>query len=137
MFVYLAGPVDAVSREEAVGWREQVTATLIEDPQIATFSPVGAISVGSQVVGQVATAEAIIQINETALSLADVVVANLDGPSFGTPIEIYQAKGVIVGFGGLSFMSNSIYQHRIDKWAPSHKEAAEIVLEMAQAERTP
>jgi nucleoside 2-deoxyribosyltransferase len=142
MLVYLAGPIDAVSSEEARTWREQATEALTtERPNIATFSPVHAITVGRAAINDESTAESIIQINQLALARADFVLANLDGPSFGTPIECLEATVPVIGFGNLARMQKSVYQHRFAHLALACEEAVRVLLllfkEAEAAEPTP
>jgi nucleoside 2-deoxyribosyltransferase len=78
----------------------------------ATYSPVHAIS------GHVGrldkdTCESIIQVNEQALLASDAVLANLDGKSFGTPLEIKLAVESRIDVFGFGKEFNSIYQHMI------------------------
>lgn len=134
MFVYLAGPVDGVDEQSARGWRLVAVEELLKQrPNIATYSPPHAISVGAAVTGDEPTCEAIIKINQVALSQADFVIANLNGPSFGTPVECLDAPCPVIGFASgeeLKRMQGSIYQHRFAYLAHDLEEAVRVTLQL-------
>lgn len=95
--VYLAGPIDGVSQDEAIGWRE-ATAAAINKKGINVFNPAKAYNICdlSTVKKQIA------DIDRAAIRECDVVIANLygNGKGFGTIREIEYAvslgKRVIV-----------------------------------------
>lgn len=131
MFVYLAGPVDAVDADVARGWRDIATEQLIQTrPNIATFSPPHAIRAGAAVPTAQDTSLAIMEVNRTALRHADFVIANLNGPSFGTPIECYEANCPVIGFGELARMQKSIYQHLFAALTVDLEEAIRVTLRL-------
>lgn len=135
MFVYLAGPVDMVDGDVARGWRDVATQELMEArTDVAVFSPPRAITLGSNAAASVAVAETIIQINQVALARADFVIANLTGPSFGTPIECIDAACPVVGFGDLNRMWGSIYQHCFADLAHDLEQAVRKTLSLAELE---
>lgn len=112
MLCYLAGPIDHVSHDEATGWREAAAGRL-NLAGIGTFSPVGAFSLPTGARAP-ALCDKVIDLNESALVRSDVVLVNLDGKSFGTPIEcgIAFARGVpAYGFGVEDNIDRSIYKH--------------------------
>lgn len=82
--VYLAGPIDAVTRADAMGWRDQVSGILARQ-DIATYNPCAAFAGGSLL-----TADVIDKINRTAIQSCDAVLARMTekAPSVGTPREI-------------------------------------------------
>lgn len=110
MLVYLAGPIDLVSDEERLNWREFAQEELMK-ADIATFSPVHAFKAVTDEADE-KTCEAIINVNDTAVRSADVVLANLTGKSYGTPLECQLARECqipVVAFGVSDF---SIYRYR-------------------------
>jgi hypothetical protein len=133
MLIYLAGPVDGA--EDAATWREEASAELIRvRPHIATYSPPHALSCGAAATQNPDTSRSIININLAALMQADFVIARLDGPSFGTPIECREAPCPVVGFGDIHRMQHSVYQHEFTWLAIAWKEAVEHVLWLIKAE---
>lgn len=86
-FVYLAGPIDQVEEEVALGWRFAVGEELAANG-IASFNPYLAFHGTDR-----AHAERVRDINDTAILHSDVLLANLlPGPSLGTIREIEFAK---------------------------------------------
>lgn len=88
MTIYLAGPIDGVSEDEARGWRRQViesapTGCLFFDPSSAWGG------------ASAATAEALDQGNRGVLYNCDGVLVNLSGPGrgFGTIRELEFGRG--------------------------------------------
>lgn len=109
---YLAGPIDGVSRDHAKNWRECAMEELTKEG-FSVYSPVHAFQVNATPPDK-SICEKIISINERALTACDMVLANLAGNSFGTPIELQQAYDQgkrIVTFGG---HGRSIYLHRFE-----------------------
>lgn len=83
MIVYLAGPIDAVTREEALGWRYEASRRL-EAREIATFDPAAAFYGVALKDGPAVRA-----INRVAVLQSTAVLANLlDRRGFGTVREI-------------------------------------------------
>ena len=132
MLVYLAGPVDGVDIDAARGWRDVATAELLKlRPNIATFSPPHGISAGGAAIQDRPTCEQIMSINHAALEQADYVLANMVGPSVGTPMEIqiaWEMATPVIGFADLARMQKSIYQHRFFYLAIDLTEALERLL---------
>lgn len=119
--VYLAGPVDAVSREEATDWREVASKHLL--PEFATFSPPGAFRIdGTQADAE--TCRALIEINNMAIDRSCAVLANLRGRSFGTPIEVEFAKSRGIPVYGFGVGRHSIYRHWFAAWTDDDMEIA-------------
>lgn len=108
--IYLAGPIDGVGHKEARDWREIANETLTFH-HVATYSPAHAFAIGDT---DRDVAEAIININNSALAQSKAVLANLGGVTFGTPIEVWDAvqthKIPVFAFG---LSSKSIYRHWI------------------------
>lgn len=88
--VYLAGPIDAVSRNDAMGWRDQV-AGLLSREDITSYNPCAAFTNG-----HLQTADTIDRINRTAIQACDAMIARftVKAPSVGTPREIELAKSL-------------------------------------------
>lgn len=86
--VYLAGPIDDITVEEAFTWR----AKIAEDwPDILFYNPVGAIMNGSH-----ETAPAADTVNRAVIRASTILLANLTGPGrgFGTVREIEYASSL-------------------------------------------
>lgn len=136
MFGYLAGPVDGVDAESARGWRAVVTEELLQrEPRVVVFSPPHAMVLGADVVKDEAACESIIAVNQMALSRADFVIANLNGPSFGTPSECLEAPCPVIGFASgeaLQRMQRSVYQHRFAWLAPDAEQAVAATCQLLQ-----
>jgi len=99
MLVYLAGPIDGVQRQEALGWRENASRRL-NQAGISTFSPAHAFSVvyfvSSNSPLNEATARAATEINRYAIRQSSVVLAYLpkDRITIGTIREIEYAVSI-------------------------------------------
>lgn len=90
--VYLAGPIDGVSRDKASLWREQVATRLAEE-SISCFNPCAAFSIAkfSPELGA-----SVVQINNNAIWNCNVLLANLStgGMGYGTITEIDRARKI-------------------------------------------
>lgn len=73
--VYLAGPIDDVQADEALGWRQQAAHALNAEG-FTCYNPCGAFLCTSPV----DSAGFITLVNETALRAASFVLVYLDGP---------------------------------------------------------
>lgn len=84
--IYLAGPMDGISDQEAHGWREQIA---IEYPNILFFMPHRAYANSSR-----HTALSVDHMNRHAINCSSGLLANLIGPGrgFGTIREIEFAR---------------------------------------------
>lgn len=81
--IYLAGPIDDISLDDARGWRQSIAA--IAPVGVLFYTPVDAYLGVSEM-----TAEKLDMYNRHAIAASDAVVANLSGPGrgFGTIREI-------------------------------------------------
>lgn len=89
--VYLAGPIDDVSPEEATLWRDKATRAF-HGYGIAVYDPAGAFNVPN--LGPVVDlGKTIREVNTAAIVHCDGLFANLTGPgrAFGTIREIERA----------------------------------------------
>jgi hypothetical protein len=84
--VYLAGPVDDIQPDEAVGWRERIAA---DWPEILFFCPPTAFLNRSM-----ESAGALDRIEKRVITECNAMLANLGGPGkgFGTIREIEYAR---------------------------------------------
>ncbi len=87
--IYLAGPIDAVSLQEANNWRLKAEEDL-GAAGIASYNPAAAFNVPPSYEDPGGRAR-IIDINFSALRFSTGVLAFVGGKSFGTPIEVWQA----------------------------------------------
>lgn len=127
--VYLAGPMDDISHEEAHLWRVQLALAF---PRVLFFDPTDAwLNAGMD------TAEAVDHGNRVMLWTADGVLANLGGPGrgFGTvrEIEFARSRGkpvaVAIPEPLVSLLSHDVLQ------APTVEEAMELLLGVIADER--
>lgn len=83
MLVYLAGPQDDVSQDQARGWREELAAGA--PTGVSFFSPAHAYLAVNR-----ASFPAVDAMNRQAIQMSHAVIANLSGPGmgFGTIREI-------------------------------------------------
>ena len=88
--VYLAGPVDGISRIDSLGWRGIVGRELAERG-MTCYNPPAAFRTPDN---GVARADCLRAINRAAIAVSDVVFVNLLGPGrgFGTIREIEAAR---------------------------------------------
>jgi nucleoside 2-deoxyribosyltransferase len=84
--VYLGGSIDAITHEQASGWREEVTKSFNEYG-ISVYNPVGAFGFAGM-----GAAQAISTINRQAILACDFCLFRVDKASFGTIREIEFAK---------------------------------------------
>jgi nucleoside 2-deoxyribosyltransferase len=87
IMVYLAGPIDDITRDEAQGWRKEISESA--PIGVLFYLPTNAYAGTSSV-----TAPAVDHMNRVAIAQSDGVLANLSGPGrgFGTIREIEFAK---------------------------------------------
>jgi nucleoside 2-deoxyribosyltransferase len=86
--IYLAGPIDDISRDQANDWRQNVAEWTVD---VLLFNPVDAwLGAG------VDTAERVDRMNRQVIASCDGVLANLSGPGrgFGTIREIEYARSL-------------------------------------------
>lgn len=86
---YLAGPIDHVTHDVAMGWRDSVT-DLLYSHQWATFNPAGSVGNGPFAPGRA------VQMCRAAIQICDILIAHLppDTKAFGTIREIEYAKAI-------------------------------------------
>lgn len=108
MLCYLAGAIDHVTEDDAVGWRE-TAAHRLKLGGIGSFSPVHAFVLPP--LPGVELSEAVRAINDRAIQESDVVLANLEGRSFGTPIECELAFNKRIPVYAFGISDGSIYRH--------------------------
>jgi hypothetical protein len=122
--VYLAGPIDGISREDALGWRVKLAETA--PSMTLLYNPVTAyhgVNTG--------TARAADTINRMVISRCSAVIADLRGPgrAFGTIREIEFARlndKLVVVVSDEPLDSLLAYDCH---WAPTPEEALDLVLE--------
>lgn len=122
--IYLAGPIDGISPEEARGWREDLAA--ITPSGVLLFNPCTAYHGVNAM-----TAKGADHINRHVIAHSSAVIANLSGPGrgFGTIREIEFARycdkivSVVVESPLDSLLAYDVHQ------ALSTEEALEFVLE--------
>lgn len=85
---------------EAAGWRETAT-TQLHHVGFSVFNPATAFSLENP---DKHVSKCVLEINGWALDSCDAVLANLSGPSIGTPIEVdrvvHSDAKVVACFGG-------------------------------------
>jgi nucleoside 2-deoxyribosyltransferase len=93
--IYLAGPINGCTDEEANGWRDQVRAALtgwdILDPMSRDYRGREGENAAAIVVG-----------DKEDISASDVVLVNATRPTWGTAMELHHAytrRKRIVAFG--------------------------------------
>lgn len=93
MIIYLAGPIDDVSTEDATNWR-QFAARYLAFHGMGAYDPAAAFSPCPDGFGvTIDDAPAVRAINNTAIQLCDAVLANcFTGFTLGTVREIERAK---------------------------------------------
>ena len=82
--IYLAGPIDAVTKGEAADWRAHASRRLVAG-KLPTYSPTHAFCVPLE---GTKWAREITSINRCAIQRCAAMLANLEGPGFGTIREI-------------------------------------------------
>ena len=89
MLVYLAGPIDGVSSEEALGWRREISGSVPRG--VVCFSPCSAYL-------ETATGKAADRANRAVIRETDLLIANLlgGGLKIGTMREIEYARSLSI-----------------------------------------
>jgi nucleoside 2-deoxyribosyltransferase len=123
--LYLAGPVDGISADDANGWRREVAA---EFPDVLFINPAAAMLNASKAQGwQVA------RLCQEMIKASDGLIANLQGPGrgFGTMREIQIArtheKRVVIVPDGTMNVEETIFAFDVDA-APNPVKAVEQML---------
>jgi nucleoside 2-deoxyribosyltransferase len=95
-FVYLAGPIDRVSRQEATEWRAVASRLLVSHAKCIVFNPATAFSIPEGLTGFASTVTNLQSINDQAIKLSDCVLARLSPNviSTGTTGEILLAHSL-------------------------------------------
>jgi len=88
-FVYLAGPIDLVSKVKATTWREGAK-TILARHGYATFDPAACYANVEKTVHGMT----LMEINGAAVDICSIMLARLDEQSIGTCREIDRALGV-------------------------------------------
>lgn len=97
MRVYLAGPINGCSDEEAFGWRREATAKL--SPSCEILDPMARDYRGSEVGNEAQIVEG----DKADIDSADVVLINALRSSWGTAMEVlyaYDRKKRVIAFVG-------------------------------------
>ena len=90
MKIYLAGPIDNVSRKAAQGWRSRVKSTLEDSGQsIEVLDPMrhGEFD-------KLLDWEKIVRLDKLDIQAADIILVNYIEPSVGTSMEIMYAHSL-------------------------------------------
>lgn len=106
--VYLCGPINGCTDEQANGWRDRAKAALtgydILDPMRRDYRGREAGNEGN-----------IVRDDLKDIRAADIILANVERPSWGTAMEIYAAgslgRALIYGFGVGSHPSPWLVAH--------------------------
>lgn len=88
--VFLSGPIDDISMDEASRWRDTL-ARQLDKLNVNVYDPARAFRINTKL-----SSEAVIKINKTAIEASDLLIANLsgEGRGFGTIREIEYAKSL-------------------------------------------
>lgn len=89
MLIYLAGPIDNVSVQEATHWRLEFQEAM--PAHWLTFNPFSAFG-GATPEAAPHAVKAVCRINRHAIDQCDALVAKLSGAAFGTVREVEYAR---------------------------------------------
>lgn len=131
ILIYLAGPQDDVTQEEARGWREELAG--LAPSGVAFFSPAHAYMNVNRV-----SFPAVDWMNRKAIEVAHAMIANLDGPGrgFGTIREIEYAISQHTGVWVVGDVSHALMTydlHRVDTLEEAMEEILDAVGEAREA----
>jgi nucleoside 2-deoxyribosyltransferase len=136
--IYLCGPMEHVSQEEALGWRQQAT-TLFErhnytndcDPNIVTLDPTRRIHNFEQ-----RYMKRIFELDLRDIRESDIILANLDNPSIakhGTSMEVFYAAYVlrkpVVAFKADASTIHPFFESLVTEWRSTVDKACETIID--------
>ncbi len=90
MKVYLCGPMDWCSEEEASGWRKEATSVL-EGRGLAALDPMDRPTFSANSCGKAALLPELVEDDKLDIEAADVLLVNYSKVSAGTSMEILLA----------------------------------------------
>lgn len=133
MICYLAGAIDLAPNTDALAWRLEA-AERLSRANITTFSPAHAFYLSVRPPLPV-ECRAMMEINMEALHRATLMLVNLAGMSFGTPIEVHRCDELnkpVVAFGGIDKRASHYLRAMIpdEMHFPTMQEAIDRIPEM-------
>lgn len=95
MRVYLAGPINGCTDDEAKGWRDYVRELLEVDGLVVVFDPMVRDYRGREL--EPGIAAQIVEQDKADIFAVDTVLVCFDKPSVGTAMEVLYAWGISKG----------------------------------------
>jgi len=133
MIIYLAGPMENVSRDSAKDWREEVKEFFFRRPayEIKFLDPVRRLHTGKQ-----HEMRRIFDLDMMDLRNCDIVLANLNNPALakhGTACEVFHAgyhlRKPVVAFKDSRETFHPFFESCVTEWRSDHIKCCETIEE--------
>lgn len=128
--VYLAGPMEHVSKEDAVGWRTTAELLLWRN-EVQTLNPCRRIHNFEQ-----RYMKRIFELDLRDIQESDIVLVNLDNPTVakhGTAMEVFYASYVlrkpVVAFKADASTIHPFFESLVTEWRSTVEKACETIIE--------
>ena len=127
--VYLAGPMEHVSKEDATGWRD-AAKEILESMDVVTLDPTRRIHNFDK-----RYMKRIFELDLRDIQESDIILANLDNPTVakhGTAIEVFYASYVlrkpVVAFKADASTVHPFFESLVTEWRSTVDKACDTIL---------
>jgi nucleoside 2-deoxyribosyltransferase len=128
--VYLAGPMEHVSKEDAIGWRTSAE-TILSFADVKTLNPCRRIHNFEQ-----RYMKRIFELDLRDIQESDIILVNLDNPSIakhGTSMEVFYASYVlrkpVVAFKADASTIHPFFESLVTEWRSTVDKACKSIIE--------
>jgi len=135
--VYLAGPMEHVSVEESVGWRNQATNMFEEVNHLYMEKVIDVLDPTRRVHNfEKRYMKRIFELDLRDIQESDIILVNLDNPSVakhGTAMEVFYASYVLrkpfVAFKADASVIHPFFESLVTEWRSDVSKACETIIE--------
>lgn len=127
--VYLAGPMEHVSKEDATGWRDRAKE-ILESMDVVTLDPTRRIHNFDK-----RYMKRIFELDLRDIQESDIILANLDNPTVakhGTAMEVFYAAYVlrkpVVAFKADASTVHPFFESLVTEWRSTVDKACDTIL---------
>ena len=127
--VYLAGPMEHVSKEDATGWRDKAKE-ILESMDVVTLDPTRRIHNFDK-----RYMKRIFELDLRDIQESDIILANLDNPTVakhGTAMEVFYASYVlrkpVVAFKSDASTVHPFFESLVTEWRSTVDKACDTIL---------
>jgi len=129
--IYLAGPMEHVSVEDATGWRDEVKE-MFRNHEVKVLDPCRRIHDFNP-----KYMKRIFELDIIDINNSNLIIANLDGmgnvPRHGTAMEVFYASYVrripVIAFKSTVTGVHPFFESLVTEWRSTHIKAAESVID--------